>query len=624
MDTKLKNNKCIRDFLIRVFFYLSILLFLIFTVAARHGYESMYQNKNTFLFTKGTIWNLPEFQEYAGDLFYRLMDVYAGPANALYYNATGNGSASGDSDETTKIYLPEDDIKLTMLYHYIFEEAGYDFAYSVETPHINLNTTREAMFTPASGIFICPEGKQLLYLWDGERQTLYYKANQSYTPDISTLSAHRKEYLRLVLMINEKGPYQSPILQQFERTIQFDRWMIFLSLVSLGLVFLFSLACLFTKKSAKTTRPLYRAKIKECCNAVRNWMEQKRTALREKCPWHKEIYIICGILLCFALGGVVLTIYFAMHFEETLWLLPVSLILVLCAVELFRFTRDMKKVAAKLTRVRTGDMNTPLVLSKHTPIPRIEEDINSLSEGLETAVEQRDKSNRMRVELITNVSHDLKTPLTSIINYADLLCEEPLSEQAMGYAQALRQKSYRLNKMVQDVFDFSKASSGNLIMSLQTLNLNKLILQTMADMDEKITESTLTFKTVFTEDAAYINADPDRLYRVFQNLFVNAIQYSLEHSRVYIQLNATEETVKVNVKSTSRAELDFDLEEIVERFVRADSSRTNEGSGLGLSIVRSFTESMGGNFHIKTDADMFCACLEFVRVPDPSTPHSPA
>lgn len=285
--------------------------------------------------------------------------------------------------------------------------------------------------------------------------------------------------------------------------------------------------------------------------------------------------------------------------------------LLLMSIRLRRLLKDTRTVAGKLSELQLGEIGAPLLLSRRSLLADTAEDINKLECGIENAVEQKNRSNKMRVELLTNVSHDLKTPLTSIINYADLLCGEELSPPAADYALALQEKAYRLKNMVQDVFELSKAASGNLPVEKSMLDLAKLIRQTLADMDERIQESSLTFKTSFTTEPVMIIADGEKLYRIFQNLFVNALQYSLEYSRVHIQLSVEGGFACAKVKNTSKGELDFDTEEIMERFVRADSSRTSEGSGLGLSIVQSFTEACGGSFSISTDADMFTACIRF-------------
>lgn len=292
-------------------------------------------------------------------------------------------------------------------------------------------------------------------------------------------------------------------------------------------------------------------------------------------------------------------------------LLFVSICLMSIYLPVRRFTKDTKAITDKLAGLHPGTPTEPLKLSEKSPLLETAENINRLEYNIENAVEQRNRSNKLRVELITNVSHDLKTPLTSIINYADLLCEEELPEPASDYAISLREKSYRLRNMVQDVFELSKAASGNLRIEKQPLDLAKLIRQTLADMDERIEASSLTFKTVIESEPVMILADGEKLYRVFQNLFLNALQYSLENSRVHVLLSVKNNEAYVKIKNTSKEELNFDASEILERFVRADTSRTTEGSGLGLSIVQSFTEACGGTFHVNLDADMFTACVDF-------------
>lgn len=292
-------------------------------------------------------------------------------------------------------------------------------------------------------------------------------------------------------------------------------------------------------------------------------------------------------------------------------LIMAGIFLLIMFIRARRLTKDLKAVTAKISSMQAGKETAPLKLSCHSMLHQTSIELNTLEDGIEAAVEQRDRSNRMRVELITNVSHDLKTPLTSIINYADLLCEEPLSPVATDYATALQKKAYRLKTMVEDVFTLSKATSGNLPVEKHTLDLARLLKQTLADMEEQILKSTLTFKTAIPELPVWVEADGDRLYRVFQNLFINALQYSLENSRVHITLSLENDTACVKVKNTSKEELNFDTREITERFVRADASRTTEGSGLGLSIAQSFTEACGGTFRVETDADMFIAVTEF-------------
>lgn len=346
-------------------------------------------------------------------------------------------------------------------------------------------------------------------------------------------------------------------------------------------------------------------------------------------PWYRKtmifgvIWLLCSLIMIGC--GIYMIAYsnteYYLHLKVRQMLLGCGGVMIPFGILLFAgflylrfFLKDANAVVHKLSEMRQGKGQGPLQLSKRSLLRSAAEDLNELEAGIEKAVEEQSRSHKMRVELITNVSHDLKTPLTSIINYADLLCEEDLPDAAAGYAVALQRKAYRLKTMVQDVFDLSKATSGNLSVEKTVIDMAKLIKQTLADMDEKIQESNLIFKLNISKEPLPIEADGEKLYRVFQNLFVNALQYSLEHSRVHVQLTEENGFAVARVKNTSRLELDFNTTEIVERFVRADSSRTTEGSGLGLSIVQSFAEACGGEFTIETDADMFIACIRFPLV----------
>lgn len=365
---------------------------------------------------------------------------------------------------------------------------------------------------------------------------------------------------------------------------------------------------------------LYLLYVDLCSNKGSHWTHSLSRALlqflrnyQDKLAGHRKasnmhiVTVLSGILLI--LAGVVLIGTNFLKFGILTGI--VGVLLLLCSIRLKHFIADAYTLSQKLSDLRVGKENTTTIVSKKSLLKQSAEDLDAVEEGIAAAIEQSNRSNQMRVELITNVSHDLKTPLTSIINYADLLCEENLPGPADEYAASLRTKAYRLKSMVQDVFELSKATSGNLPIEKTTLDLAKLVCQTLADMDEKIQDSTLTFKLNIITEPLMIEADGEKLYRVFQNLIVNALQYSLENSRVYVTLDAQDGYAIACIKNTSRDELNFKPEEIVERFVRNDTSRTTEGSGLGLSIVQSFTEACGGTFSIALDADLFTAGIRF-------------
>lgn len=329
------------------------------------------------------------------------------------------------------------------------------------------------------------------------------------------------------------------------------------------------------------------------------------------------LLIFVGLLLiCLDKSYIVYSYGYILRYCDILGIIltTVGVILLLTGFFLKKFIHNTAALTEKLSALHAGTPGEPLVLGKNAPLAQAAEYLNSLENGMEEAIAESNRSNQMRVDLITNVSHDLKTPLTSIINYADLLCEELLPAPANEYAQALRDKSYRLKNMVQDVFEISKATSGNLPVELVELDFAKLVRQTLADMDERIQKSALTVKTNISSEPLQIRADGEKLYRVFQNLIVNALQYSLENSRIHIYVDRDGDFAFAKIKNTSKQELTFDTKKITERFVRADASRTTEGSGLGLSIAQSFTEACGGAFSLETDADMFTAHVRFPLV----------
>lgn len=234
-------------------------------------------------------------------------------------------------------------------------------------------------------------------------------------------------------------------------------------------------------------------------------------------------------------------------------------------------------------------------------------------------MERQVKSEKMKIDLITNVSHDLKTPLTSIIGYIDLLKKTELSDEARDYVEVLSRKSEHLKHMIQEVFEVSKATSGNMELHIETVDICTLILQTMGDMEERIEESHRIIRKTLAAEPLYVLSDGQRLYRIYQNLIENALKYSLEGSRVFIDVFGDDNTVTTIIKNTASYEMNFTEETITERFTRGDINRTTEGHGLGLAIVKSFAEACGGTFHIDIDGDLFKATVEFPRyIPEPN------
>ncbi len=240
------------------------------------------------------------------------------------------------------------------------------------------------------------------------------------------------------------------------------------------------------------------------------------------------------------------------------------------------------------------------------------EDINHIGTGISSAVEARMKSERMKTELITNVSHDIKTPLTSIINYVDLLQKEELdNEKAREYVDVLSRQSARLKKLIGDLLDASKASTGNIDLNMEPCDLNVILTQAMGEFEESMVSAHLQPVIDQPEGSVYAMADGRQLWRVFENLLGNVCKYAMQGTRVYISLKKDLEKAEISIKNISQQALNISGDELTERFVRGDSSRNTEGSGLGLSIARSLTQLMGGQMAIEIDGDLFKAILTF-------------
>lgn len=248
--------------------------------------------------------------------------------------------------------------------------------------------------------------------------------------------------------------------------------------------------------------------------------------------------------------------------------------------------------------------------------------LNHIQDGMNAAVDSRMKSERLKTELITNVSHDLKTPLTSIVSYVDLLKQEPAgSEAAAEYLEVLDRQSQRLKKLIEDLVEASKASTGNITVQKTPLDFNMLLGQALGEYSQRLTAASLTPVLHVPEDPVMVQADGRLLWRVFDNLLGNIVKYAMPGTRVYLTVEAGD-TVTATFRNISRDPLDVSADELMERFVRGDASRHTEGSGLGLSIARSLTDSMGGAFALNVDGDLFKAMVTFPvlsQLPQPET-----
>ncbi len=269
-----------------------------------------------------------------------------------------------------------------------------------------------------------------------------------------------------------------------------------------------------------------------------------------------------------------------------------------------------ERIVDALRRLRAGDLGFKLADMPEGVFAEMAEDMNSLGDGMQAALQNEVRAERMKSELITNVSHDLKTPLTSILNYSDLLSQMELTpEEANDYAKIIHQKSLRLKNLTSDLFDISKVQSGVEQMVCERLDAVTLVRQALAEQETQ--NSDLVLKVMLPEKELPIWADGRKLSRVLENLIGNCGKYAMKGTRVFVSLAERDGKAVLEVKNTANYEMDFAADEITERFVRGDAARSTEGSGLGLAIAKSYTEACGGTFAVEVDGDQFKVRISF-------------
>ncbi len=315
-----------------------------------------------------------------------------------------------------------------------------------------------------------------------------------------------------------------------------------------------------------------------------------------------SLYIVIGLFLFFM--------------SAVLYIWPIGVLagLILTIVYIVLLIKNLvylDKIMVGAKAGAEGKLNYKIDEKGRGHLRELAHDINNIKEGLKKSVENEMKSENMKTELITNVSHDLKTPLTSIINYIDLLKRENIEpESARDYVSILDKKSQRLKVLIEDLFEASKAASGAMELNITKIDVGQLLKQALGENDERFIESKLEVKLNIPNEKIFINGDGKRLYRVFENLIFNIVKYSLTNTRVYIDMFKDNDEVTIVMKNISAYELSFDTNEITNRFKRGDDSRSTEGSGLVLAIAKSIVELHNGNFKVEVDGDLFKSIIK--------------
>lgn len=378
----------------------------------------------------------------------------------------------------------------------------------------------------------------------------------------------------------------------------------------LGFIYLKSTAVRF--KKGKWWRNTLIYKIWQWCTGIilRIWKWCKKGCgnLSQALPFLWKAWLIMGGLAFLEFIGLLSTGYNP-DVQLFLWFLEKVVVygaLTICLLQLHRLQQGAKKIADGETDSRIDTSKMFLEFKEHG------ENLNRIREGIGKAVAERMKSERFKTELITNVSHDIKTPLTSIINYVDLMEKEEINNpKIQEYLEVLSRQSTRLKKLIEDLMEASKASTGNLAVAYECCDAGVMLTQTIGEFEEKLKAGEIELMVQNSKEPVYIQADPRHLWRIFDNLMNNICKYAQSSTRAYVNIEREGSCGRIIFRNISKYALNIDSEELMERFVRGDSSRNTEGSGLGLSIAKSLTELMQGTFELVVDGDLFKVILTF-------------
>ena len=323
------------------------------------------------------------------------------------------------------------------------------------------------------------------------------------------------------------------------------------------------------------------------------------------------------ILKIVIINYIILAVVCFLWYYGTLALIIYSVLLFLFLRKYVKDLQEKYKLLLRSTnQLANGHLDVPIEgdIGLFNPI---QDELKKIQKGFKKAVDEEVKNERMKTELVTNVSHDLRTPLTAIITYTDLLKNEKDEEKRKEYIEVLEKKSLRLKVLIEDLFEISKAASKSVVMHYMKVDIVDLIKQVGLENDSKIKEANLDFRWKLPEHKLVMWLDSQKTYRIFENLIVNITKYAMPHTRVYIEMSERKNDVHISMKNISAAELNFDTEEITDRFVRGDVSRNTEGSGLGLAIAKSFIELQHGTLKISTEADLFKADITLPKLEIP-------
>lgn len=381
--------------------------------------------------------------------------------------------------------------------------------------------------------------------------------------------------------------------------------------IGIGLVALFIAACIFLAEKLKT-RTFWKNSV---CGQVISLFKKLCIFIGKGISKLPSMPMVSLVYVLITFGELIGILALAGYYRELfvfVWF--IEKIILAIVVFYVAYVQGLLQQGAK--ELASGNLTNQMDTSRMLWVFKEHgENLNKISEGMSKAVEERLKSERMKTELITNVSHDIKTPLTSIINYADLISKEETENATIKeYSEVLYRQANRLRRLTENLVEASKASTGNVEVNLCPCEVGVLLAQTVGEFEQRLEEKGMTLVTKQPEEPIMILADGKHLWRVFDNLMNNICKYAQDGTRVYLSVEEQENTAKIIFKNISNYQLDISSDELMERFVRGDSSRHTEGNGLGLSIAKSLTDVQGGSMELVVDGDLFKVILTFPKI----------
>ncbi|MCD7906880.1 MAG: HAMP domain-containing histidine kinase, partial [Clostridium sp.] len=393
-----------------------------------------------------------------------------------------------------------------------------------------------------------------------------------------------------------------------------DQWNYWIKLMKILVIYAGSMICFFGMIRRYKARTLWsNSLIKSVIDHTQDYRRRAAFAFGLGIGFAAVLFMNCALIW----SMVTMFIIDEKSFKQKIVFCTIILFFTLFNLvifhQLFSKAIQMDLLDGAIRSISQGNTSLQMDLERLNGKERVMgEHINNISIGLDAALQEKVKSERLKADLITNVSHDIKTPLTSIINYVDLLKREHIQDpKIQGYLEVLEQKSQRLKTLTEDLVEASKASSGNLKLEIADIDLVELVQQTGGEFAEKFECRCLEVVSHLPKEPMLIRADGRRMWRILENLYNNAFKYAMERSRIYVDVFQQDGRAVFTIKNVSESPLNISPDELTERFVRGDVSRTTEGSGLGLSIAKSLTQLQGGEFEVVIDGDLFKAVVSF-------------